>query len=95
LTARVVTLNPTTIDFGAVYMGTSPWPTRTVTLTNTGSAPLFISDISICGDDADFPLDQPPNTWKIHPWPRGRAAWSQLDSTPQQQKFARLLSCLL
>lgn len=57
------TLSRSTINFGQVYMGTSPFPTQPVTLTNTGSASLVITETSISsGDITDFTLDQQPNT---------------------------------
>jgi regulation of enolase protein 1 (concanavalin A-like superfamily) len=50
----VVSLNPTALSFGSVNVG-SDSPYETVTLSNTGTATLTISSISIAGtDSSDF-----------------------------------------
>jgi len=49
-----VSLNPTSLDFGTVQVGTPSSP-QTVTVTNSGSASLTISTIAISGTNAsDF-----------------------------------------
>ncbi|MHB8600371.1 MAG: N,N-dimethylformamidase beta subunit family domain-containing protein, partial [Ktedonobacteraceae bacterium] len=49
-----VSLNPTSLDFGTVQVGTPSSP-QTVTVTNSGSASLTISNIAISGSNAsDF-----------------------------------------
>ncbi len=46
-----VTLSPTSLNFGAQQVGTTSAP-QNVTLTNSGSAPLNVSGISVQGDFA-------------------------------------------
>jgi hypothetical protein len=48
-----------TINFGKHYIGLTGYPAKTVTLTNTGTGPMTITDISISGDTTDFSLEQP------------------------------------
>lgn len=55
----VGTLSTTTINFGSQAIGSTGFPAKTVTLTNTGNFPLTITNISISGDTADFYLDSP------------------------------------
>src|SRR5204863_1138224 len=53
-TGTVVELSPTSLDFPGQRVGTIS-PPQTVTLTNTGSAPLNIQGIAISGDNfGDF-----------------------------------------
>jgi len=52
--APAVTLNPISIDFGGVVVASTS-PAVTVTLTNSGTAPLAISSIAVTGTNAgDF-----------------------------------------
>jgi hypothetical protein len=56
--APAVRLSPASTDFGIQATGTSS-PRRTITLTNTGTAPLHISNLIITGGDKDdFGLNQ-------------------------------------
>lgn len=43
------------LNFPSVVVGNSG-PSRTLTVTNTGTAPLFIADLNVTGDDGDFSL---------------------------------------
>jgi hypothetical protein len=43
-----LTVSPQSLKFGAVHVGTTT-PTKTVTFTNTGSAPMDICPISLGG----------------------------------------------
>jgi hypothetical protein len=52
-------LSTMTINFGKHYIGLTGYPAKTVTLTNTGTGPMTITDISISGDTTDFSLEQP------------------------------------
>jgi hypothetical protein len=65
LAASAITLSATDLSFGSEVVGTSPvWissPANTVTITNTGGAPLIISSISISSATGDFTI-APPNT---------------------------------
>lgn len=54
----VATLSATTINFGTHDIG-SVYPPKIVTLTNTGTGPLVITNVSLTGDTTDFYLDQP------------------------------------
>jgi len=49
----VVSLSPTSVDFGSQAVGTTSFPV-TITLTNTGDATLNISDITGGGDFSKF-----------------------------------------
>ena len=54
-TAAGVTLTPSNLTFAGQNPGTSPSPPQTVTLQNTGTGPLTISNITITGTNAsDF-----------------------------------------
>lgn len=44
-TAPTVSIDPTTVDFGAVALGTRVSPSRTITVTNPGSLDLSISEV--------------------------------------------------
>src|SRR5262249_20781181 len=53
-TTPAITLNPVSLAFGDQLLGTTS-PTRNVTLTNSGVAPLVISSIGIAGaNSGDF-----------------------------------------
>jgi len=51
IAAPVVSLSPTSLNFGYGILGTTS-PAKTVTLTNTGTTPLSISSIAITGANA-------------------------------------------
>ncbi len=51
-TAPVLSLSATTLTFGNTVVGT-PSAAQTVTITNTGTAPLTISNIAVTGDYSD------------------------------------------
>ena len=50
----VVRVSPQKIDFGDQKVGTTG-PQQTVTVTNTGSTPLTIDGLGLCGGNFDFP----------------------------------------
>lgn len=51
LQVPVVTLSPSSLSFGGQAVGTTS-PPQSITLTNTGSAPLNVSNVSVQGDFA-------------------------------------------
>jgi hypothetical protein len=63
LPAPAITLSATSLDLGSQLLGTSgSWvsnPANTVTVTNTGTAPLIISPISISSATGDFTIALP------------------------------------
>ncbi|MBV9086798.1 MAG: choice-of-anchor D domain-containing protein, partial [Acidobacteriaceae bacterium] len=56
-----ISISPSSVSFGNVNMGTSSSPS-TLTLWNTGTAPLSISNFTISGNNpAEFSTDAPPS----------------------------------
>ena len=54
-TVAVISLSPTSLIFGNTSVGT-PSTAQALTVTNTGSAPLTITNIAVTGDFSEVPL---------------------------------------
>jgi hypothetical protein len=83
-----LSLSTTSLSFGSQVVGTSPsWisnPANTVTVTNTGTVPLNISDISISSATGDFAIALPntpgPTSCQLLVMPLGSPSLAAGDS---------------
>lgn len=67
---RGITITPTNQEFGDVVLADPPSsrPTRTLTITSSGSSPVTVSDLTIDGiDDRDFAIVDPPSCGTLAP----------------------------